>query len=117
MLFDFTLTNTSTSACTVTGYPGVTWVAGADGHPVGSPATRSGDQPQTVTLQPRSTAVSHARFARAANYPADRCRPVHAEGFRVSAPGLARGYFVPHPGTACSSTQVRQLAVRPFGTR
>ncbi|MCW2671434.1 MAG: hypothetical protein JWP14_23 [Frankiales bacterium] len=115
VLVDLILTNTSSATCTVTGYPGLSWVAGADGHQVGSAATRTGEPYQTVALAAGGATVSHARFARAANYPANRCSPVPAAGFRVYPPGQTRADFVPYPDTACSSTQVSQLEVRPFG--
>lgn len=117
VLVDLVLTNTSSVTCTVTGYPGVSWVAGADGHQVGSAATRSGEPASTVVLAAGRATTSQARFARAANYPASRCAPVPARGFRVYPPAQTQSYFVPYPATACSSTQVNQLEVRPFGVR
>src|SRR4051794_35611948 len=47
-------TNTSSAACTLRGYPGVSSVAGDDGHQVGRPATRDTSRHvTTVTLRPR----------------------------------------------------------------
>jgi hypothetical protein len=50
------LRNVRSSSCTLYGYPGVSWVAGADGHQVGAAAERqsdnSGSAEHTVTLAP-----------------------------------------------------------------
>ena len=55
-------TNASSSACTMYGYPGVTFVSSPGGSQVGAPAGRgSNTAPALVTLQPGSTA--HATLA------------------------------------------------------
>lgn len=115
VLVDLVVTNTSSRSCTLTGYPGLSWVAGSGGHQVGAAATRSGEPYRTVTLAPGTSATSHARFAVAADYPAGRCAPVRAAGFRVYLPGQTRADFLPHPAEACSAAAVGQLEVRPFG--
>ena len=56
------LRNVGSAACTLYGYPGVSWVAGADGHQVGAGAVRepdvTGGSGKTVTLAPGALAVS-----------------------------------------------------------
>ncbi|MBL1098770.1 DUF4232 domain-containing protein [Streptomyces coffeae] len=54
------LTNTSTSACTLTGFPGVS-LLDADGALIGAPAVRRGPSHSTVSLPPggRASAVLH----------------------------------------------------------
>ncbi|QKV91090.1 DUF4232 domain-containing protein [Streptomyces sp. NA02950] len=48
-------TNTSTTACTLTGFPGVS-LLDADGALIGDPATRRGPSHSTVSLPPRGSA-------------------------------------------------------------
>ncbi len=55
-------TNTSTSACTLYGYPGVAFVSSPGGSQVGAPAARgSNTVPALVTLEPG--AAAHATLA------------------------------------------------------
>jgi hypothetical protein len=50
-------TNTSSSACTIFGYPGVAFVSSPGGSLVGAPAGRvSGNPPSLVTVEPGASA-------------------------------------------------------------
>lgn len=54
-----TLTNTSSSACLVQGYGGVSYVAGRDREQVGAPATRDTSvTARSVVLQPGERAAA-----------------------------------------------------------
>jgi len=44
------LTNTGSTPCTLYGFPGVSWVAGSDGHHVGSAATKQAPSTGAKTL-------------------------------------------------------------------
>jgi hypothetical protein len=93
------LRNTGSSACTVYGYPGVSWVAGADGHQVGAAAQRqsnnSGSAEQTVTLAPGALASAPLDIVDAAVIPPSECKPVPVLGLRVYPPGETDALFLP----------------------
>jgi hypothetical protein len=93
------LRNTGSSPCTVYGYPGVSWVAGADGHQVGAAAQRqannSGNAEQTVTLAPGALASAPLDIVDAAVIPPAECKPVPVLGLRVYPPGEKAALFLP----------------------
>ena len=93
------LRNTGSSPCTVYGYPGVSWVAGADGHQVGAAAQRqsnnSGSAEQTVTLAPGALASAPLDIVDAAVIPPAECKPVPVLGLRVYPPGETAALFLP----------------------
>jgi hypothetical protein len=93
------LRNTGSSPCTVYGYPGVSWVAGADGHQVGAAAQRqsnnSGSAEQTITLAPGALASAPLDIVDAAVIPPAECKPVPVLGLRVYPPGETAALFLP----------------------
>jgi hypothetical protein len=93
------LRNAGSSACTVYGYPGVSWVAGADGHQVGAAAQRQSDNggsaEQTVTLAPGALASAPLDIVDAAVIPPSECKPVPVLGLRVYPPGETDALFLP----------------------
>jgi hypothetical protein len=93
------LRNTGASPCTVYGYPGVSWVAGSDGHQVGAAAQRqannSGSAEQTVTLAPGALASAPLDIVDAAVIPPAECKPVPVLGLRVYPPGETAALFLP----------------------
>ena len=93
------LRNSGSSPCTVYGYPGVSWVAGADGHQVGAAAQRqsnnSGSAEQTVTLAPGALASAPLDIVDAAVIPPSECKPVPVLGLRVYPPGEKAALFLP----------------------
>ncbi|HEY1699043.1 MAG TPA: DUF4232 domain-containing protein [Trebonia sp.] len=93
------LQNTGSSACTLDGYPGVSWVAGADGQQVGPGATRQADPAgaaeKTVTLAPGALASAPLDIVDAAAIPASECKPVAVRGLRVYPPGEKAALFIP----------------------
>jgi hypothetical protein len=106
-------TNAGPTACTLYGYPGVSWVAGADGHQVGAGATRqadpTGNTEQTVTLAPGALASAPLDIVDAGVFPPAQCKPVPVRGLRIYPPGETAALFIPMPTTAggygeCSGT-------------
>ena len=95
------LRNTGSSSCTVYGYPGVSWVAGADGHQVGAAAARQanvgGDAEQAVTLAPGAVASAPLDIVDAAVRTRSECKPVPVKGLRVYPPGEKAALFVSLP--------------------
>ena len=95
------LRNTGSSACTLYGYPGVSWVAGADGHQVGAAAVRepdaSGGGQQAVTLAPGALASAPLDIVDAAAIPQAQCKPVPVRGLRIYPPGQRAALFISLP--------------------
>jgi hypothetical protein len=95
------LTNTGSTPCTLYGYPGVSWVAGLDGHQVGSAATKlatsTGPREATVTLAPGATASAALNIVQAAVISKSACKPVPVEGLRVYPPGETAALFIQMP--------------------
>jgi len=107
------LRNAGSSACTLYGYPGVSWVAGADGHQVGAAAVRqadiTGSAERTVTLAPGAVASAPLDIVDAAVFSSAQCKPVPVRGLRVYPPGEKAAVFLSLPTGAggygeCSGT-------------
>jgi len=98
------LRNIGTSSCTLYGYPGVSYVAGSDGHQVGAAATRQADPTggaeTTVTLAPGAVASAPLDIVDAAAIPASSCKPVPVQGLRVYPPGNKGALFISMPTAA-----------------
>jgi hypothetical protein len=95
--------NSSGHPCTLTGFPGVSYVAGDHGTQVNAPFARDpGDQRPTVRLLPGVSAHATLRIPNWQNYPKDDCKPVSIRGFRVYPPDETASVFVSQPQKACS---------------
>ncbi len=107
-------TNSGSTACVISGFPGVSYVSGSDGHQVGAPAARSGSAGSAVTLQPGSTASAIVQEANAADFDATDCQPVQVRGLRVYVPGDTAAMYLPfgQPRTACSDVKTGQMSVQ-----
>jgi len=101
-------TNTGHSPCVVVGYPGVSFVAGDDGHQVGSPATRVGSMGGQITLRSGQMASALIQIGNAGNFDPDTCKPVQARGYRVYAPDDRAAMFIPFDAgiDACAGTNL-----------
>jgi hypothetical protein len=96
-------TNSGPRSCTIQGFPGVSFVAGDDGHQVGQAARRNGDKGPVVTLVPGATATAPVGFVNVGAL-GPRCRPTPARGLRVYPPHNTAAEFVPLESTACAGT-------------
>jgi hypothetical protein len=95
-------TTVSDAACTLRGYPGVSTVAGDDGHQVGAPARREARSMSTVTLRAHGGTASALLAHTDADIPAPSlCRKTRVRGFRVYAPGQTLAFYLPQPHTTC----------------
>jgi hypothetical protein len=106
-------TNTSATACTLSGYPGVSYAVSKDGKQVGAAATRNPlHAASTVTLQAGDSAAALLQMANHANYPAASCAAAQVGGLRVYPPGSKTAAFIAFSSSqmACSS-DVNQLTV------
>ena len=109
------LTNTGDTPCTVSGFPGVSFVGGGTGAQVGAPAVRdtSGADVAVVTLDPGDAAHSELDITVAANYDPASCEPQDADGLRVYPPDQTEALFVRADGyTACRSDDIELIQVR-----
>lgn len=104
-------TNVGNSACSMVGFPGVSYVNGDAGNQVGAAAHRSGPS-GSVVLQPGDTAHSDVKYVQTQNYPDSTCKPTHVRGVRVYPPNNDSAMYVPRPGKGCANPNVGQLDVR-----
>lgn len=106
-------TNSGDHSCVIVGFPGVSYVAGADGHQVGAPASRDGSIGAQTTLAPGQVASAIVRAVNPQNYPTATCKPVSVRGFRVYPPDETASLFLPLHGSAkACSTDIDQLSVQ-----
>ncbi|QUQ64095.1 DUF4232 domain-containing protein [Kutzneria sp. CA-103260] len=107
-------TNTG-RACTITGYPGVSYYAGADQHQVGDPAAREPDTVRTLVLGTGESAYAALNQVNVDNFDPAVCQPVAATGLRVYPPNNTGSVLLPEPnarGCARSMVGQQQLTVR-----
>ncbi|WP_127502678.1 DUF4232 domain-containing protein [Actinoplanes solisilvae] len=111
-------TNKSQRTCTLFGYPGVSWVAGAKGTQVNEPFNRQEGAAgrTTVTLKPGGVAYSLLIWPFFANFDEARCKPVEVRGYRVFPPDETASAFVSSPQTVCSAKGVGLGMVQPVTT-
>lgn len=111
------LTNVGGAPCTVTGYPGVSFVHNGNGTQLGAPADReAGGVPvTTITLAVGQAAHSQLSIAQAGNYDAATCQPMAIDGIRVFPPDQTAALFVATTAyTGCANASVKLLLVRPL---
>src|SRR5579859_422574 len=114
-------TNTSGSACTMDGYPGVSFVRSRSGGQLGKPATRNpAATPATVTLTPGGVAHAILQVAEAGNYSQSACTPVTAHWLKIFPPNQATAMYARFKVRACSArlpaklgSQLAVYVVRP----
>jgi uncharacterized protein DUF4232 len=97
------LRNTGSSACTLYGYPGVSWVRGAQGLQTGAAAVRQpdpGGSEGVVTLAPGALASAPLDIVDAAVIPPSECKPVPVRGLRIYPPGQKAALFLALPTAA-----------------
>jgi len=97
--------NTSGDACWVRGFPGVSYVAGGDGHQVGGPAVRDhsrGPSSARIWLIPNGHAYALLNQANPHNFPSSDCDPTDVRGLRVYPPEETESVYVPDATQACA---------------
>ena len=105
--------NTSGSACTLFGYPGVSFVTGPGGSQIGNSASEDSATPrQPVTLAAGSTAHALLQVAVAQNYPPSRCHLVQAHWLKIFPPGETAPLYVKFNSATCTAKSIRVLAVQ-----
>jgi len=98
--------------CTLTGFPGVSFVAGTDGHQVGAAATRSGT-PRAVVLARGRVAHADMSIVAAEAFPPPKCRVTRADGLRIYPPNQKASVVLRRGGMACSSAAVSPMGIGP----
>jgi ABC-type transport system substrate-binding protein len=108
------ITNSGSKPCLIQGFPGVSYVAGTDGHQVGKDAFREGTKGNAVKLDPGQTAAADIQFVNVRNYDPGTCQPTAVKGLRIYLPQETASNFVPAEGTGCASTKIpgNQLSVK-----
>jgi len=95
-------TNKGSRTCTIQGFPGVSYVAGDDGHQVGPAAFRDGAKGKAISLTPGKTVFAPVGFVQVRNYDPAVCKPTSVRGLRVYPPHEYNSMFVSAPGTGCA---------------
>jgi hypothetical protein len=108
-------TNSSGAACSLFGYPGVSFVTGIGGSQIGASANEDAATPRKlVTLAPGATAHALLQVAVAQNFPPAKCKLVTAHWLKIFPPGQTAAQFLQYKAATCSnpSVSVRTLAVQ-----
>lgn len=106
-------TNISHAACTLYGYPGVSFTGGAaHATQIGVAADENGATPrQLVTLAPGAVAGAELRIVDARNYPVASCNTVTAHYLRVFPPNQLAPLYLSLTSPTCStSTQILTIS-------
>ncbi|MCP2177527.1 Protein of unknown function (DUF4232) [Williamsia maris] len=104
------LTNIGSSVCTLTGYPGVSFVGDGNGTQLGAAAVRDGSTVVTTAIEPRGVATAQLRVAEAGNFTG--CDQVRADGLRIYPPNDRDAIFVRTTVfTACRSGDAQLLTI------
>jgi hypothetical protein len=108
-------TNQSSAACTLFGYPGVSFVSGVGGTQIGASAAENPASPRTlITLAPGDVAHALLQVVVAQNFPPAKCKLVTAHFLKVFPPGQTVAQYLKYTSPTCSnpSVSVRVLGVQ-----
>jgi Protein of unknown function (DUF4232) len=101
--YPIVFTNISGAACTLYGYPGVSFVAAAGGSQIGIPATENPAHPrQLITLAPGQAGHAELQVVNAENYPQANCGMVAAHWLRVYPPNQTAPLYASFSAQACT---------------
>lgn len=101
--FPLDFTNVSASACTLYGYPGLSYVTDA-GSQIGNAATRNPSvTPATVTLAPGDVAHATVQVADTANFPPSVCKPVKTSWLKIYPPDQRDAALIQFASSTCSA--------------
>jgi hypothetical protein len=101
--YPIVFTNVSGSSCTLYGYPGVSFVTGADGSEIGIPATENPAHPrQLITLAPGQAGHAVLQVADAGNYSPADCGMVTARWLRVYPPNQTAPLYASFTAQTCT---------------
>ncbi len=101
--YPIVFTNVSGAACTLYGYPGVSFVTGVGGSQIGMPATENPAHPrQLITLAPGQAGHAELQVVNAENYPPANCGPVTAHWLKVYPPNQTAPLYAGFAAQACT---------------
>jgi hypothetical protein len=101
--YPIVFTNISGAACTLYGYPGVSFVAAAGGSQIGIPATENPAHPrQLITVAPGQAGHAELQVVNAENYPPANCGMVAAHWLRVYPPNQTAPLYASFTAQACT---------------
>jgi hypothetical protein len=106
-------TNVSSSTCTLSGYPDVTFVTGPAGVQINQPAEPNGLDVTTVVLGQSVTALAALYMSNVDMYSPEQCQPVTTAGIRARVPGTTDLRYVPTPQRVCSVNGVGVPSISP----
>jgi hypothetical protein len=100
--------NDSSAACTLYGFPGVSFVTAQGGSQIGPAATRNRAVAKTlVTLAPGQTVHAELQVVNAENYPPADCGLVTAHWLKIYPPNQTAPVYVSFSAMAC--TKAKQI--------
>ncbi|MBG6178892.1 DUF4232 domain-containing protein [Arthrobacter sp. CAN_A1] len=106
------LSNTSDAECTMTGYPGVSYVD-ASGAQIGAPADREpGVESPTVILEPGQSAIATLQQTNAQNY-GDACVVTDTVGVLIYPPGATDSLMAVQESFGCAAEDIILMTVGP----
>ena len=101
--YPIVFTNVSGTACTLYGYPGVSFVAAAGGSQIGIPAMENPAHPrQLITLAPGQAGHAELQVVNAENYPPANCGMVTAHWLKVYPPNQTAPVYASFSAQACA---------------
>jgi hypothetical protein len=101
--FPIQFSNTSSSPCTLYGYPGVSFVGAVGGSQIGAAATRNPTfAAKLVSLSPGQTVHATLQVVNATNYPSGDCGLVTAHWLKVYPPNQTAPVYVSFTAQTCS---------------
>lgn len=96
------LRNASTRACTLAGYPGVSFID-ASGHQIGAAVPRSAGSAIVVTLAPDGSAGAVFALHDAYVGSVPDCQPTNVTGLRIYPPDQTASLTLPNPFRVCAN--------------
>src|SRR2546423_6965603 len=100
-------TNTGAAPCTMSGYPGVSFMTGPSGTQIGDPAQRVGTPRGPVILAPQGRSHANLLLNQVGNYSADGCKPVQAGRVRGDPPDEQTPLYASSARPGCSGPRPR----------
>jgi hypothetical protein len=99
-------TNTGSHTCAIVGFPGVSYVAGDDGHQVGAATVRTGRFGSQIDLAPGAVASTVVHSADPGVFDPSTCKPTAVRGYRIYAPDDTAAMFIALPAgsQACAGS-------------
>ena len=111
--FQLNFTNTGPTACTLFGYPGVSFTT--SGHAqLGSPATREPAHSKLVTLKPGATNSATLRVTDVSVFSKDSCHPASAALIKIYPPNQTAPLYITGGTEVCTTSQGR-AGIWPVG--